>query len=146
VSNVLYFSDMLSSQLKCLKTLFHPQERLAPYLGAWEGPQQFVRQLLYRYRIVKEQNLGDQGLPRSAAAPKAQGSRPRSSTGQKLPHSQMRRLAARLYLACNGDDRDRTGNLRLAKPALSQLSYVPLFASGDTWIRTKDLSFIRAAL
>ena len=25
-----------------------------------------------------------------------------------------------------GDDRDRTGNLRLAKPALSQLSYVPL--------------------
>ena len=24
-----------------------------------------------------------------------------------------------------GDDRDRTGNLRLAKPALSQLSYVP---------------------
>ena len=25
----------------------------------------------------------------------------------------------------NGDDRGRTGNLRLAKPALSQLSYVP---------------------
>ena len=25
----------------------------------------------------------------------------------------------------NGDDRDRTCNLRLAKPALSQLSYVP---------------------
>ena len=25
----------------------------------------------------------------------------------------------------NGDDRARTGNLRLAKPALSQLSYVP---------------------
>ena len=24
-----------------------------------------------------------------------------------------------------GDDRDRTGNLRLAKPTLSQLSYVP---------------------
>ena len=24
-----------------------------------------------------------------------------------------------------GDDRDRTGDLRLAKPALSQLSYVP---------------------
>ena len=28
-------------------------------------------------------------------------------------------------LQSNGDDRDRTGNLRLAKPALSQLSYVP---------------------
>src|SRR4051794_25104151 len=25
-----------------------------------------------------------------------------------------------------GDDQDRTGNLRLAKPALSQLSYVPI--------------------
>jgi hypothetical protein len=24
-----------------------------------------------------------------------------------------------------GDNRDRTGNLRLAKPALSQLSYIP---------------------
>lgn len=28
-------------------------------------------------------------------------------------------------MAKTGDDRDRTGNLRLAKPALSQLSYVP---------------------
>ena len=58
-----------------------------------------------------------------------------------------------------GDDRDRTGNLRLAKPALSQLSYVPGSearidkssnrideSSGCTWIRTKDLSLIRAAL
>ena len=27
----------------------------------------------------------------------------------------------------SGDDRARTGNLRLAKPALSQLSYVPPF-------------------
>jgi hypothetical protein len=44
----------------------------------------------------------------------------------------------------NGDDRGRTGNLWLAKPALSQLSYIP--ASGRTWIRTTDLSFIRAAL
>jgi hypothetical protein len=26
----------------------------------------------------------------------------------------------------NGDDRDRTGNLWLAKPTLSQLSYVPV--------------------
>jgi hypothetical protein len=31
----------------------------------------------------------------------------------------------------NGDDRDRTGNLRLAKPALSQLSYVPEPASQE---------------
>src|SRR5262245_33163228 len=32
-------------------------------------------------------------------------------------------------LSC-GDDRDRTGNLRLAKPALSQLSYVPFGSVG----------------
>jgi hypothetical protein len=35
-----------------------------------------------------------------------------------------------LYAKINGDDRARTGNLRLAKPALSQLSYVP----GTNWI------------
>ena len=29
------------------------------------------------------------------------------------------------YTSQTGDDRVRTGNLRLAKPALSQLSYVP---------------------
>ena len=65
-------------------------------------------------------------------------------------------------LNIGGDEGDRTLNLRLAKPALSQLSYVPkakdeigwmnhpsafsLGTNGDTWIRTKDLSFIRAAL
>ena len=32
---------------------------------------------------------------------------------------------ARIWARDSGDDRDRTGNLRLAKPALSQLSYVP---------------------
>ncbi len=31
----------------------------------------------------------------------------------------------RVRVRDSGDDRDRTGNLRLAKPALSQLSYVP---------------------
>jgi hypothetical protein len=73
-------------------------------------------------------------------------------------------------LPANGDDRDRTGNLRRARAALSQLSYVPAHSSckkinreklsdifrslpchpvlknGRTWIRTTDLSFIRAAL
>jgi hypothetical protein len=28
-------------------------------------------------------------------------------------------------ISVGGDNRDRTGNLRLAKPALSQLSYIP---------------------
>ena len=31
-----------------------------------------------------------------------------------------------------GDDGDRTHDLRLAKPALSQLSYVPLLSSGQS--------------
>ena len=69
-----------------------------------------------------------------------------------------------------GDDRDRTGNLGLAKPALSQLSYVPgrmgrrgrgldpqlgaeaqhaglpAKAGGLRWTRTTGLVLIRDAL
>ena len=52
-----------------------------------------------------------------------------------------------------GDDRDRTGNLRLAKPALSLLSYVPggiefptKVFGGPRTIRTFDLALIRGAL
>ena len=67
----------------------------------------------------------------------------------------------------NGADRDRTGDLRLAKPALSQLSYSPLRnpagpvaarrgrsarralgneGGGPKWTRTTDLTLIRRAL
>ena len=35
------------------------------------------------------------------------------------------RAALRRWAECGGDDRDRTDDLRLAKPALSQLSYIP---------------------
>ena len=53
-------------------------------------------------------------------------------------------------LAAIGDGGDRTPDIVLAKHALSQLSYIPLAPGGErtgrTWIRTKDLSFIRAAL
>ena len=53
-----------------------------------------------------------------------------------------------------GDEGDRTPDPLLAKQVLSQLSYIPRskatviskIADGRTWIRTKDLSFIRAAL
>ena len=74
-------------------------------------------------------------------------------------------------LAC-GDEGVRTPDLVVANHALSQLSYIPIWKfrstnseirrsvglfrilgfkfrislSGGTWIRTKDLSFIRAAL
>src|SRR5262245_63999598 len=73
----------------------------------------------------------------------------RGLTGQELTHPQaMRRFAARrnhlyrqtalgsLNARC-GDDRDRTGNLRLAKPALSQLSYVPRDRSQGSGIRSQ---------
>lgn len=69
----------------------------------------------------------------------------------KVPES----LSHKPFRGKYGDDRDRTGNLRLARAALSQLSYVPgsctgrilrPSGSGCTWIRTTDLSFIRAAL
>jgi hypothetical protein len=69
----------------------------------------------------------------------------------------------------DGDEGDRTPDPLLAKQVLSQLSYIPrskathfskinlalgrfdakasqAFSDGRTWIRTKDLSFIRAAL
>ena len=45
-----------------------------------------------------------------------QGLRPTASAGGSRPRSRVR---------SGGDDRDRTDDLRLAKPALSQLSYIP---------------------
>ena len=45
-----------------------------------------------------------------------------------------------------GADRDRTGDLRLAKAALYQLSYSPGRDGGPKWIRTTDLTLIRRAL
>ena len=44
-----------------------------------------------------------------------------------------------------GAGRDRTGDLRLAKAALSQLSYSPE-GGGPKWIRTTDLTVISRAL
>lgn len=93
-------------------------------------------------------------------------SSPNPISADSLRHKPFSKKSLRL----NGDDRDRTGNLRLAKPALSQLSYVPgpsrqmpksqipipirwnlkfgiwFFSNGRTWTRTTGLSFIRAAL
>ncbi len=59
--------------------------------------------------------------------------------------------SATAWIDFPGDDGDRTRNLRLAKPSLSQLSYIPVIQqwtqqNGRTWARTRDLSFIRAAL
>jgi hypothetical protein len=65
-------------------------------------------------------------------------------------------VKARLARGPGGDDRDRTGNLRLAKPALSPLSYIPAgvtalragrsLSGGPKWARTTDLALIRGAL
>jgi hypothetical protein len=43
-----------------------------------------------------------------------------------------------------GDDRDRTGNLRLAKPALSQLSYIPKMGAPRVELGTSALSELRS--
>ena len=52
-----------------------------------------------------------------------------------------------------GDSRDRTGDLLLARQALSQLSYIPdsrrslLFSfGGPEWARTTDLTIISRTL
>ena len=44
----------------------------------------------------------------------------------------------------SGDDRGRTGNLRLAKPALSQLSYIPSVGVRGFEPRTSALSELRS--
>ncbi len=90
-----------------------------------------------------------------------------STFPSKIPYL---RQPLQLYQSCepNGDEEIRTPDILLAKQALYQLSYIPdkqdaLWKSipksmttvgsvainpysGRTWIRTKDLSFIRAAL
>ena len=45
----------------------------------------------------------------------------------------------------SGDDETRTRDLRRARAALSQLSYIPS-SSGPGWTRTIDLSLIRGTL
>jgi hypothetical protein len=62
-----------------------------------------------------------------AAALASAAARTQMIPGGLTPHGSL--LAPLSSLNC-GDDRDRTGNLRLAKPALSQLSYVPFEAHG----------------
>ena len=42
-----------------------------------------------------------------------------------MPRLRLKSYAVAFCILQNGDDRDRTGNLWLAKPTLSQLSYVP---------------------
>ena len=49
-----------------------------------------------------------------------------------------------------GDSRDRTGDLLLARQALSQLSYIPIYlfltVGGPEWARTTDLTIISRTL
>ena len=53
------------------------------------------------------------------------------------------------YKPIGGDSRDRTGDLLLARQALSQLSYIPVLSSksgGPEWARTTDLTIISRTL
>ena len=57
-------------------------------------------------------------------------------------------FALLLIFQPGGDEGTRTPDIRLAKAALSQLSYIPAFACvcGPLWIRTTDLPLIRGML
>ena len=60
-------------------------------------------------------------------------------------------LASALNVLFGGDSRDRTGDLLLARQALSQLSYIPVPSSikksgGPEWARTTDLTIISRTL
>src|SRR5687768_12609873 len=81
--------------------------RLIPGLG----PQQFVRQLLYRYRIVKEQNLGDQGLPRSAV--RTEDTRPPAPLLDWPEAAALANAAARGQASSNTVNNARKENSRL---------------------------------
>ena len=55
------------------------------------------------------------------------------------------------FYCLGGDSRDRTGDLLLARQALSQLSYIPKLSSleksgGPEWARTTDLTIISRTL
>ena len=62
------------------------------------------------------------------------------------------RFAVRIADRVGGANRDRTGDLLLAKQALSQLSYGPVTGSaagwfgGSGWIRTIDPTLIKRVL
>ena len=65
---------------------------------------------------------------------------PNLRTLQKLsrPNYARTELSTRRYRSpplYGGDERDRTVDLRLAKPALSQLSYIPRKPLGTLWFR-----------
>jgi hypothetical protein len=56
------------------------------------------------------------------------------------------RLTSELLQDSGGGERDRTDDLLLAKQALSQLSYTPVFVGGSGWIRTIDPRLIKTVL
>ena len=63
-------------------------------------------------------------------------------------------LASALNVLFGGDSRARTGDLLLARQALSQLSYIPISylhlllekCGGPEWARTTDLTIISRTL
>ena len=69
------------------------------------------------------------------------------------PDRNVQLLCASIHLQFRGggDSRDRTGDLLLARQALSQLSYIPIYlffgtVGGPEWARTTDLTIISRTL
>jgi hypothetical protein len=142
---------MFSQETDCPRVL-HPTGSAYLAGGLRNDLERFilVRGNSYLYRVVKDHFLaGLQKSPRFNLTADQE-----SRHFEKCPDSRSDGKGSSVggaMILNSGDDRDRTGNLRLAKPALSQLSYVPdakrqAALIGCTWIRTKDLSLIRAAL
>jgi hypothetical protein len=99
------------------------------------------------YSVVKDRS------PREAARDRG----PEGRASRKIYRSPQRELAGS-SLGSGGDSGARTRSLRLAKPALSQLSYIPgamgpavrtvgpRSDGGPGWTRTTHLTLIRRAL
>ncbi len=63
------------------------------------------------------------------------------------PKTRWKRGACIWSLEVGGGERDRTDDLLLAKQALSQLSYTPVFlVGGSGWVRTTDPRLIKTVL
>ena len=82
-----------------------------------------------RYSTVNERRIEDPRWPVSGRLP----------TKGETSGALRREEASLGDSEVGGADRDRTDDLRLAKPALSQLSYSPPFQ--DSWWAWEDLNF-----
>jgi hypothetical protein len=115
-----------------------------------------VHSLCITQRLVFDCQRAIAAHPRHAITPHARGERVLSNGAIQDLSWPARPKANRPSLESGGDSGARTRSLRLAKPALSQLSYIPVSGErgslatrsvgGPGWTRTTHLTLIRRAL